>query len=62
MDIRIVPGQLYFNVYTNLVERVIIVQERNLVWTTYHKRPAVAYSRSNFRKATKEEVENYLKK
>lgn len=54
-------GKLYFNKGTRQVERIVEVQGKNLIWTSRHKHEAKAYPKSNFRKATKEEVENYLK-
>ena len=57
-DIKI--GSLYYNLAYQVVERVIDVQGR-LVYTSYHKMECNPFSVNSFRKATQEEVDNYLK-
>ena len=57
-DIKV--GSLYFNLVYQVVERVIDVQGR-LVYTSYHKMECNPFSVNSFRKATQEEVDNYLK-
>lgn len=57
-DIKV--GSLYYNLVYQVVERVIDVQGR-LVYTSYHKMECNPFSVNSFRKATQEEVDNYLK-
>ncbi len=60
---QVIPsaGKLYFNVATTQVERVLLVQEGRLIWTSRHKQQARPYGRTSFRLATNEEVNNYLR-
>lgn len=57
-DIKI--GSLYFNLPYQVVERVVDIQGR-LVYSSYHKMECAPYGVSSFRKATQEEIDNYLK-
>lgn len=56
-DIKI--GSLYYNFGECLVMRVVEVIGR-LIYVSYHKGYATPYGISSFRKATKEEVDEYL--
>jgi len=53
-------GSLYFNTTTQLVERVITIQDTSLIWSSNHKWEAKAYPKTAFRIATKDEVDDYL--
>ena len=57
-DIKI--GSLYYNFGDFTVCRIIEVVGR-LIYASWHKGPATPYGVSSFRKATKEEIDNYLK-
>lgn len=53
-------GSLYYNFGDCTVCRIIEVVGR-LIYASWHKGPATPYGVSSFRKATKEEIDNYLK-
>jgi hypothetical protein len=52
-------GQLWFNTFMQRVERIVACGPR-VVASTYHKEDLHGWVRSQFRPATREEVEAYL--